>query len=188
MPETSTTRWRLPFPRTSLHSLSSSKRRNGDSRHATGRPTQSHWRHFFGPLKSAGALEVEGFPLPLRPLAGLARNEELACAGREARSGRRLGQMSRRKSEITGHMNERDFRTLSSWSCRQEASAARALSLNRSTVNAASQFAEAAGGTRWSNSTSASAFQMAPPLTPLHAWAPGIIGKRRGDVVRPISL
>jgi hypothetical protein len=90
--------------------------------------------------------------------------------------------MSRRKSEITGHMNERDFRTLSSWSCRQEASAARALSLNRSTVNAASQFAEAAGGTRRSNSTSASAFQMAPPLTPLHAWAPGIIGKRRGDV------
>jgi hypothetical protein len=32
-----------------------------------------------------------------------------SCAGRQAGSGGRLGQMSRRKSEITGQMNERDF-------------------------------------------------------------------------------
>src|SRR6516165_5583164 len=44
-----------------------------------------------------------------RSLPRLAQNEERKCTGREARSRRRLGQMSRRKSEITGHMNERDF-------------------------------------------------------------------------------
>jgi hypothetical protein len=50
--------------------------------------------------------------LPFRPLAGLAQNEELGCAGHEARSGRRLGQMSRRKSEITGHSEQQSRRDI----------------------------------------------------------------------------
>src|SRR4029453_18621755 len=63
---------------------------------------------FFVPLKfdfgPRPRSKWKDLPLPLRPLAGLAQNEELGCAGHEARSGRRLGQMSRRKSAITGHM------------------------------------------------------------------------------------
>src|SRR6516225_11542879 len=38
-----------------------------------------------------------------RSLPRLAQNEERKCSGREARSRRRLGQKSRRKSEITWH-------------------------------------------------------------------------------------
>jgi hypothetical protein len=44
-----------------------------------------------------------------RVLTALGEEQESGCAGPEARRGGRLGQMSRRKSEITGHMNERDF-------------------------------------------------------------------------------
>jgi hypothetical protein len=47
--------------------------------------------------------------LPLRPHARLAQNEELGCTGREARRGRGLGKMTRRKREITGLANEQDF-------------------------------------------------------------------------------
>jgi hypothetical protein len=47
--------------------------------------------------------------LPLRPHARLAQNEELGCTGREARIGRGLGKMTRRKREITGLANEQDF-------------------------------------------------------------------------------
>src|SRR5215831_6569393 len=54
-------------------------------------------------------VEAEGLGLSFWPLARLAQNEERGCTGREARSGRRLGQMSRRKFEITAQMNERDF-------------------------------------------------------------------------------
>ena len=54
-------------------------------------------------------VEAQGLGLPFRPLARLAQDEELGCTCREAGRGGRLGQMSRRKSEITGHMNERDF-------------------------------------------------------------------------------
>jgi hypothetical protein len=56
--------------------------------------------------------------------------------------------MSRRKSEITGQMNERDgtSRILSNWSCIQGGSAIRAKNLSHSTVNAALSFAEAAAG------------------------------------------
>jgi hypothetical protein len=38
-------------------------------------------------------VEAQGFRLPLWPLARLAQNEEHGCAGRQAGSGRRLGQM-----------------------------------------------------------------------------------------------
>jgi hypothetical protein len=41
-------------------------------------PLAAFFRSAEARLWSAGALEVEGFPLPLRPLAGLAQNEELA--------------------------------------------------------------------------------------------------------------
>src|SRR5262245_66404296 len=43
-------------------------------------------------------LEAQGLCLPFRPLARLAQNEELGCTGREARGGRRLGQMIRTHS------------------------------------------------------------------------------------------
>src|SRR5262249_13079156 len=43
-------------------------------------------------------LEAQGFRLPFRPLARLAQNEKLGCAGREARGGRGLGQMTRTHS------------------------------------------------------------------------------------------
>src|SRR5262249_57434383 len=54
-------------------------------------------------------LEAEGLGLPFWPLARLAQNEELGCTSREARSRRGLEQMTRRKREMVGLTNERDF-------------------------------------------------------------------------------
>jgi hypothetical protein len=64
---------------------------------------------FFGPLKFDFGPRPRSKWKDSRSRSGRS-NEELGCAGHEARSGRRLDQMSRRKSEITGHMNERDSR------------------------------------------------------------------------------
>src|SRR4029453_941822 len=47
--------------------------------------------------------------LPLRALARLAQNEEPGRAGGDTRSGGGLGEMTRRKREIIGLRNERDF-------------------------------------------------------------------------------
>jgi hypothetical protein len=77
--------------------------------------------------------------------------------------------MSPRKSEITGRMNERDFPHLVELELPPGGIRNKSKNLNRSTVNAASQFGEVAAGTRESNSTSVSAFQMGPPLTPFTA-------------------
>jgi hypothetical protein len=48
-------------------------------------------------------------PLPFRSLGRLAQNEERGGSGGEARSRRGLGEMTRRKREIVGLTNERDF-------------------------------------------------------------------------------
>jgi hypothetical protein len=56
--------------------------------------------------------KAQGFPLPYRPLARLAQNEERGRAGREARSRGELGEMTRhirRKSEFVRLTNERNF-------------------------------------------------------------------------------
>ena len=53
--------------------------------------------------------ESQGFHLPFRPLARLAQNEEPGRAGRDTRSGGGLGEMTRRKREITGLANEQNF-------------------------------------------------------------------------------
>src|SRR5262245_24353704 len=47
--------------------------------------------------------------LTFRTLARLAQDEERKCTGGEARGGRGLGEMTRRKREIAGLANERDF-------------------------------------------------------------------------------
>ena len=52
---------------------------------------------------------AETVALPQRPLARLAQNEELGRPGREAGGRRGLEQMTRRKREIIGLTNERDF-------------------------------------------------------------------------------
>src|SRR5262249_15116257 len=50
-------------------------------------------------------LEAEGLGLPFRPLARLAQNEELGCAGGEARGGRGLEQMTRtHRSRVNGQL------------------------------------------------------------------------------------
>jgi hypothetical protein len=49
---------------------------------------------------------AETVALPLGPLARLAQDEELECAGSEARSWGGLGEMTRRKREIAGLANE----------------------------------------------------------------------------------
>jgi hypothetical protein len=51
-------------------------------------------------------LEKEGFYLSFRPLARLAQDEESGVLGSEARSGGGLGEMIRRKREITGLANQ----------------------------------------------------------------------------------
>jgi hypothetical protein len=77
--------------------------------------------------------------------------------------------MSRRKSEITGHMNERDFPHLVELELPSGGFRNKSWSLNLSTVNAVSAFAEAAAGTRESNSMSVSAFPTQPPLMPFRS-------------------
>src|SRR5262245_24720443 len=52
---------------------------------------------------------AETVALSLGPFPRLAQNEERECAGREAGSRGGLGEMTRRKREISGLANEQDF-------------------------------------------------------------------------------
>jgi hypothetical protein len=54
-------------------------------------------------------IEAPWLALPLRPVAALGQEQEPKAPGGEARGGGRLDEMTRRKREITGLTNERDF-------------------------------------------------------------------------------
>jgi len=54
-------------------------------------------------------VEAQGLGLPFRPIAGLAQDKEPGGSGGTAGSGGGLGEMTRRKREIIGLRNERDF-------------------------------------------------------------------------------
>src|SRR5262249_20781740 len=54
-------------------------------------------------------VEAQGPRLPFRPLTRLAQDEEPGCTSGDTRSGGGLGEMTRRKREIVGVRNERDF-------------------------------------------------------------------------------
>jgi hypothetical protein len=71
--------------------------------------------------------------------------------------------MSRRKGEVTGHMNEREFPHLVELELPPGGFRSQNLEFDAFTVSTAFLFAVAAAGMRWSNSTSASASPM-PPL------------------------
>ena len=75
----------------------------------------------------------------------------------------RLGEMTRRKREITGLANERDFRIWSNSQFRREAFAVFSQRSIRSTVTGASQSAAAGVGTRQNNPI----FDSASPTLPL---------------------
>jgi len=54
-------------------------------------------------------VEAQGLRLSFRPLTRLAQDEEPGCTSGDTRSGGGLGEMTRRKREIVGPRNERDF-------------------------------------------------------------------------------
>ena len=74
--------------------------------------------------------------------------------------------MSRRKSDITGHMNERDFPHLVELELPLGGFRSKSLELECFHRERRIVIREAAAGTRESNSISASAFPMPPPLMP----------------------
>src|SRR5262249_2419173 len=79
------------------------------SAHADGSRTPYELLSSFSLAAKANRVEAQGFRLPFRALARLAQDEEPGGSGREARGGGGLGEMTRRKREITGLANEQDF-------------------------------------------------------------------------------
>jgi len=109
-----------------LHSITSSaratSRRHGHARiyrgqgppgHPVQRACRGRWpdrlRSCLLARPRRHCVEAQGLRLSFRPLTRLAQDEEPGCTSGDTRSGGGLGEMTRRKREIVGPRNERDF-------------------------------------------------------------------------------